>query len=72
MQFGTSAGAIMSYHAETMARIDRRPDKGGWSYGKGWAEFRRCGKCRHDFIGDKTATECAPCAYGDHEKAAAA
>lgn len=61
----------MSFHAETMMRLDHRADKGGWSYGKSWAEFRTCdrsrGGCGHDFIGDKTAWQCAPCAYGDHE-----
>jgi rubrerythrin len=47
-----------------MMRIDSRADKGGWSYGKTWAEFRRCQSCGHNFIGDKTAWQCADCAYG--------
>jgi hypothetical protein len=62
----------MSFQAGTMARIDPRSDRGGWSYGKTWAEWRNCRSCRHDFIGDRTATECAPCAYGDHHEAATA
>jgi hypothetical protein len=57
----------VSFHAETMMRIDARPDKDGWSYGKTTAEFRVCSSCRHNFIGDKTAFQCAPCAYRDHE-----
>jgi len=61
----------MSYEPSQLVHIDNRPDKGGWSYGKTHAEFRVCdparGGCGHSFIGDKTAWQCAECAYGDHE-----
>lgn len=61
----------MSYEPAQLARIDNREDKGGWSYGKTWCEWRTCdrarGGCGHSFLGDKTAFQCAPCAYGDHE-----
>jgi len=41
---------------------DERPPKDMWAPGMYCGE---CSKCSKRFIGDKRATTCAPCAYGD-------
>jgi hypothetical protein len=41
---------------------DDRPQKDWWAPGN---YFCRCTKCNNNFLGDKRAGTCAPCAYGD-------
>lgn len=39
---------------------DKRPQRHGWAPGN---YFCRCHDCKEQFIGDKRAILCAPCAY---------
>ena len=41
---------------------DIRPKKGAWAPGTYLGECDRCGR---EYVGDKRARNCAPCAYGD-------
>lgn len=41
---------------------DQRPKKDGWAPGKYTNE---CHKCGRQFTGDKRASTCADCAYGE-------
>ena len=43
---------------------DERPLKDGWAPGN---YYNTCFKCSMEFIGDKRACQCAPCAYNDKE-----
>ncbi len=45
--------------------IDERPQRGGWAPGN---YLGKCIKCDIDFVGDKRACHCAPCAYGDNKE----
>ena len=47
------------------SEVDRRPRKDWWAPGD---YFGRCVICGQQFIGDKRAGHCAPCAYGDDER----
>jgi len=44
--------------------IDDRPKKGLWAAGN---YFGTCCECNKQFIGDKRARMCAPCAYGSND-----
>lgn len=41
---------------------DKRPQWGWWAPGN---YENKCHICEKQFLGDKRARECAPCAYGD-------
>jgi len=42
---------------------DTRPHKDGWAPGN---YTNNCHTCFEEFVGDKRAVTCAPCAYGDN------
>lgn len=44
--------------------VDTRPRHGGWAPGN---YTFKCHDCHEYYIGDKRATQCAPCSYGDAE-----
>ena len=46
-------------------RADQRPQKDFWAPGE---YLTKCTTCRQQFIGDKRAAQCAPCAYGDDKR----
>jgi hypothetical protein len=46
--------------AEAAKNIDYRPRRNGWAPG---GYICQCTLCCKDFIGDKRAIHCAPCAY---------
>lgn len=46
------------------ALIDSRPQKGWWAPGN---YLNTCVLCKKEFVGDKRAGHCAPCAYGDNK-----
>jgi hypothetical protein len=43
-----------------VTHCDPRPQRYGWAPGK---YLNRCHDCKEQFIGDKRAILCAPCAY---------
>ena len=47
-----------------MTKWDKRSYLEGHSWGPG-SYSCKCFKCGKVFVGEKHATECAPCAYGD-------
>jgi len=44
--------------------VDLRPQKKAWAPG---LYMNICADCGKQFIGDKRAIQCAPCAYGDSQ-----
>lgn len=48
-----------------IAQTDTRPRKGAWSPGN---YLCKCIQCGENFIGEKRAFLCAPCAYGDSKE----
>jgi len=51
---------------EAMGNVDKRP----YIEGKGWGPGGytcKCWTCGESFMGEKRASECAPCAYGDDD-----
>lgn len=49
-------------HADS--NIDKRPQLGPWAPGN---YYNTCAHCQTQFLGDKRARMCAPCAYGDSD-----
>lgn len=49
---------------DIFGKEDKRPKKNGWASGQ---YYGTCHRCSEIFLGDKRASQCADCAYGEKE-----